>query len=290
MSDFINCGLSTWDSMVETAERRERGDQQPLAQDASMSGEFDGCGGKGTATLGEAIKLCKMGWQAGAELLARALDALPAGEEVLPDWQMDVAGAFPCVPAFIAGDPECVWHRQENRRIERRVLIAPPISYPAVIKDTQAMVYAKAVAAVVRAVEASGIQPAIYGICKNKPVLPVGMHNDIIMHAVCVRAFGDPLDLAKVAFSLHPSMLRRIHFAWRETHPVAAPIIGRNGYGSAQAHTVEDVRALLGDDIGCPIAVLPPLYEMARELTDSNLSNVINKFRGIVQAACEAAT
>jgi hypothetical protein len=68
----------------------------------------------GTRNLAHALEMARDGWQDGANSISKALDSLPAGVEVLPDWSLDVHGAFPCIPEFLSGTPDCMWRLERT--------------------------------------------------------------------------------------------------------------------------------------------------------------------------------
>jgi hypothetical protein len=253
---IINLGHHSWHDFVAHATKRLTA---PAIFGADSGSSEDGNAEfRGTSTLREAIELAVHGWQEGARAIAKVLDTLPPSSEVLPDWQLDVAGTICNVPAFIAGEPECMWNMSECKRNEHRVVLVVPGTYGGHIEQAEAQRYAIAVAAVVRSLEASGINPAVYSIPAT--VGHRGRGNRHIS-SVAVREFGEPLDLSKVATAFHPSFLRRVQFAWREMTPEAVTGgIANDGYGAASVPTRDEITALLGD-VG--YVVLAPSVQQA---------------------------
>lgn len=286
MASFVNVGVHSWHDFVATAARRIN--ESPVVG-AEASGTANHYGGwAGTDTLEEAVEMAQAGWQDGATAVAKALDSLPAGVEVLPDWRMSVQGAFPCIPEYLSGSPECMYRLEDNRRIAHRLSLIVPHAYSAAVKASQAMQYAKAVAALVRSLEAAGIDVAIYSVSTGHNKHVYGMPR--AMYAVVVREFGEPLDLAKVAFAFHPAMLRRIGFAWREITPAAADVgLARNGYAGTFPVTETDARTLLGD-VG-ELVIMEDLQDLARTsvlFSDSNLPLLIERLRVNIDKAIKA--
>lgn len=252
----LNLGHHSWHDYVSTAAKRIT--QKGAYGSDDRSTESDDGDFFGTPTLQHAVNLAINGWQEGAKAIAKTLDSLPPSQEVLPDWMLDVAGSIVNVPAFITGEPECMWRMSECKRNEHRVTLVIPGTYSGGVNQAGAQRYATAIAAVVRALEASGINPAVYSM----PVsIGHGGRGDRVISSISVREFGEPLDLAKVAMAFHPSFLRRIQFAWREITPAAASAgIGGDGYGRADVPTREEITSLLGD-VG--YVVLVPKVETA---------------------------
>ena len=220
----------------------------------------------GTSSMSEALRLARDGWQQGANEIAQTLDKLPAAIEVLPDWQLDVAGSICNVPGFIAGEPECMWAMSSYRRTESRMVLAVPGGYPGHIPADSAMNYAKAIAAIVRGLEASGINPAVYSIDTNSA------HGTQFIWGVVVRDFGEPLDLAKIAFAYHPSFLRRIVFGWMER--TAATIRATHAsYGHAEDLTNALLNTLL-PELPAMSVILPELYNCPLHDVDATIAKL----------------
>lgn len=282
-ADFVNLGVYTWAQYCARAEERVTQDALPGGDSASKKTN-GGDNWSGCRTLDDALRMTREGWQAGAQSLGKLLDHLTPAQDVLPDWSLDVAGAFPCVPAYLTGEPEAVWRMSDERKSVRRLALIVPGTYHAGNGADAIMVYAKAIAAVARAVEASGIDVAIYS-------LDVSKGNHIAAVAVSIRAYGEPMDLAKIAFAFHPAWLRRISFAWRERTKAACDVgIASCGYGYphiAEAHVAD---AVIGDRGALSVALtdVSTLNDRGM-LRESNLQELIELLRQDVDAAIKAA-
>jgi hypothetical protein len=197
---------------------------------------------------------------------------------------MAVQGAFPCIPEYLSGSPECMYRLEDNRRIAHRLALIVPHSYSAAVKGREAMQYAKAVAALVRSLEAAGIDTAIYSVSTGDNVTPA-------MYAVIVREYGEPLDIAKVAFAFHPAMLRRLGFAWREITPLATQCgLARGGYARTFPVTEENAREILGE-VG-QLVIMEDLQKLAERnkslLTEDRLPDLIERLRINIDTAIKA--
>lgn len=260
-------GLHSWDKLVDIASninsRRQSGAN---AQSVDGSQQFTG-----TRDMSEAVRLARDGWAKGTEQIAKTLDVLGTSEIVLPDWQLDVAGAFPCTPAFVAGEPECVWRRTDNLRDERRMTLVTPCGYPGMIDAKHAMNYAIGVAAVVRMLESQGIAVAVYSACISHDYT----------HGFVVRAHGEPMDLGKVAFSSHPSFLRRLNFAYIEQDK---DIYSNShcGYGGTTPESwgAERIRPLVGE---CGQLVILPLLWRGKDF--ATVEDSITAIQTAIQTA-----
>lgn len=268
---LVSFGHHSWHDFVSVAAKRANGPGAPGHGDSSIDGRDDF---HGTRNMQEAVDLALNGWMDGAKRIAKKLDTLPATSEVLPDWMLDVAGSIVNVPAFITGEPECMWRMSECKRDEHRVAIVVSGVYSGSVTSHQAMNYAVAIAATVRALEASGINPAVYMITTTTGRGDEEhFGNDTAGYSIAVREFGEPLDLARIAFAFHPSFLRRIQFGWQEMNSEAIKIgWGRGPYGSVGSISKEVTDKLLGD-IGY-VALLPALNAISSQHEDKMIATI----------------
>lgn len=256
-------GSHTWTDFVAKAARRITEKGAPGCGDYSSSkrlyGKFHA-----TPNLQAAIDLATNGWQAGAAGISTFLDSLPATADVLPDWTLEAVGSFPCIPAYLSGEPECMWRRQAEIRAERRLSVVVSATFGGSVEQESAQRYATAVTAVVRSLEASGIEPAVYAVNTTDPDTA---------YAITVRDFGTPLDLSRVAFAFHSDFLRRVQFAWQEMTPAAiARGKGYGTYGHCGTTTKEIVRHLLGD-IGYT-TIIPALNQLQYKDTEGMIKAI----------------
>jgi hypothetical protein len=245
-------GVQSWNEFVTEVSRRAKGGARGCGESSQRYGDSF----TGTNTFEDAIKLARDGWVEGAQQVAAQLDALPPEIECLPDWRLEPIGAMVCVPAVVSGEPECMWYREESARAGRQVAIVVYGSYSGCIPKSEAMNYACNLAALMRALEASGVDTALYITCAYQDY----------SQATVVREFGEPMDLAKIAFCMHPSYLRRLYFAYGElTADRVARGIGSSGYGGSAAggYIAPDAtfcEALIGPGNYC---CMPPLNTLA---------------------------
>lgn len=248
---LVNLGLHAWRDFIEKAQERVTMPALEGGGDASVNeGNLEWSGG---TDLAGAIHMARFGWQEGTKEISRLLDSLPPmTEECLPEWILEVAGVIPVVPVMLAGDPQCMLHREANFGAARRLALCIPCSYNCVIKAKQAINYATAIAAVVRAIEASGITVAVYGMAADRG-------SGRVVYGIVARDFSEPLDLAKIAFTFHAAFLRRVIFAWSERNERAiAAGIASQGYGSSVQLEPSDAAAMMGES-ECPRIVLPTM-------------------------------
>jgi hypothetical protein len=196
-------------------------------------------------TMAEAQRLARDGWQEGAERVQPLLDRVKTARptrRALSTW--DVAGAYPSIPRYLAGNP------LHMRRIAPTHRNAQPII--TLVSSTSASSWvdcstferlATAAAAIVDRLEDAGYRVEILAgrRCSNDGTgvrEATGENNakgnrcEMIFR---VKAAQDALDLARVTFGLgHPGVHRRILFAAGEMCPAFTPAIGSNqGYAVA---------------------------------------------------------
>lgn len=261
---MINLGVHAWHDYV--AKAAERLSAPPVYGAAQHSQDSD-TSHTGGVSFQQAIKMAVEGWPEGATKIAKALDSLPPSSESLPDWIMDVTGSICNVPAFVAGEPECMWNLTDNRRDERRLTLVVQASYGFWVSSEVAMNYAIALAANVRSLEASGINTSVVILAHRRhPADPDGVRS---AYGVFVREYGEPLDLAKIAFAFHPAFLRRVDMAWRERNERATTAGINNGsYGRPVPYDSAVVREVFAEDIG-QVAVI-------RGISELGVTNVIS--------------
>lgn len=265
--------------LYHEVKNRHKGEPLPGAGNSSQKEDSDFAG----ASWAEAMGMMENGWKDGASKVERMLEKVDASESPADGWSLEAGGSFPCVPAYLSGEPECMWQRVVTEQIKPRIAFVVPSVYPWTITAEQLVIYGTACAAIVRAVEAAGNDIAIYSVDATGPTYGTGKTT---CQGFIVRDFGVPLDTSIVAYAFHPAMLRRTLFAHRELTPTWVENGAANdGYGRADTKlTPEIIKACVGD-VSAAAAIIPSPYDISNELTEENLPNLIAKFRGIVETA-----
>lgn len=198
----------------------------------------------------DAVRMMRDGWQQGAQAIDAVMAQMPDAVALTDAWQLEAAGRFPCVPAFLSGDPECMWQTVESDSTKPRVCVVVSSEYPNYVDAQDVTVYGAAVGALVRTLEAAGHGVAVYTIMKSQR----GKGKQA--QAFIVRDFGQPLDTSIVAFAFHPMFSRRITFAvaevikeWRDAG------YGNGGYGCPQEADLADAVACLGEFPAVPVVL-----------------------------------
>lgn len=261
----------SWDAFLAGVERRMRGHNVSGGtysdnRDPSDTEWF------GTPTLRDALELAKDGWHEGTRQIAAQLDSLIPPAEGSPQWELQAAGVMVCIPAYLTGDMECMWRQEPETSAERRVTLITQLGYPAMLSAQHVMNYGIAVTAIMRGLEASGVSPALYAMHACTVRGDAGLY----FHGVMIRQHGEPLDLAKIAVSMHPCFSRRLDFAYREQSEGLAPI-GRVGYGHHGSRPWRHVDSAIPE---CGYRIVMP--DIAYDLDCSDLPKLIETLRKYV--------
>jgi hypothetical protein len=171
----------------------------------------------GTANWTEALDLVRKGWPEGREKMARAMSvaAQATNHATAPSMALDVAGAYPMIPAAVAGDPMNMvsFAPVEDRR---RPIVRLFVScvYSAGYSANAVMNYGAALMAYVDALEETGHRTEITMTYLSD------YRGQRIMPSVLAKRAEDALDVDRMAFVIaHPSFLRRLMFGLLETVP-----------------------------------------------------------------------
>jgi hypothetical protein len=190
-----------------------------------------GSGWAGTKDFPDMMELLEKGWPEGTGRIQTELAALSFQTAHQRDegtgWNMDVAGAFPCVASYLAGDFEYM-HAPDvdsQRAPTRRVFVDG--THPSRLDPHQVENFGLAVLAMVDAWEQAGesIELVWHYTAQNiKPVSRVSSKYKLAggWHSlqVTLKRAGEHFDMDRLSFVLaHPSMLRRAAFAVAEQIP-----------------------------------------------------------------------
>jgi hypothetical protein len=148
-----------------------------------------------------------------------------------------VAGSYVCVPAYVSGHPECMYHKEPGEA-PRRVRLVTSMSYPWYVSAASAMAYAQACAAYAAGLMARGYDVAITTLV----VCAAGGTVSIV--PVMVKEYSQEPDASRIAFSTHPAMLRRAMFACWEMDP-GVDVGQRNGGYGQPAYNPREVPAYI---------------------------------------------
>jgi len=164
-----------------------------------------------TGSLKSAIKLAREGWDSGMKQLDIEDGVLvDAGHKFNPHIQ----GALVNVPAYLEGQPDCMWELSEEREYNLEELdVVVPLCYSAYNSDKKIMSYCQSVVKLLNQKQTKHNVRVII-VTDNK-----GMENGLkrLVGRIVVKDFDERFVLNNVAFAFHTSFFRRLVFKWWET-------------------------------------------------------------------------
>lgn len=180
-----------------------------------------------TRSLEEAIDLARYGWEEGIDRIADLSERIEEQIErrtVRHGMVLHESGGEVDVPAYIAGEINCMWEWLEQHDKQKFLHLTVNISTPGNI-DTQSYIIAGAmVVAAVDALERTGRRVEVNVLSGIR-----GKKGGRLIFGTRVKDVDEHLDLGSVVFAVsHPSYLRRIEFAMLERMPYA----WREAYGA----------------------------------------------------------
>lgn len=160
------------------------------------------------------------GWPEGRKLLHEALAIVQPKPKIHPVISLEVAGAFPCVPAFNAGDPSCMFidPQADFHNTKPIVRIDYNNGSDYTVTAEQLMLRGAAVLSFANALETElGLSTELRIVTNSYSGW--GADKKWFRCSVVYKEAGQPLDLDRAAFALaHPSVLRRMILALVEQH------------------------------------------------------------------------
>lgn len=216
----------------------------------SVSNDYDFTG---TRTVEEAIDLARNGWAEGLAKMKLALESVSASSSALgvaPSYSLDVCGAFPLVPAALAGDPLNMWNPAPiNERARPILRIATSTALSSSYGVHEVFNYGAALVAVVDALEAAGFSVELM-TCRCNMASNSGHAGKRLTITTKIKGAGEPLDLERLAFCLgSASYNRRLHFGVVESRCDEGPWSHSYGQAATPKHGADldqDVTILAG--------------------------------------------
>lgn len=180
--------------------------------------------------LNDAAKLLRYGWPEGRKFMSDLLTLGRAATATInaPSHSLDVSGAYPFIPAAIAGDPMNMYDfNPEDSKARPVVRLYVGIVHSAIVPVNVINNIGGACLSLVDQMESAGYQMEIITYFTTK----CGSTNNFMVHTVKVKSAGTPLDLDRCAFALcNPAMSRRFAFAVQE-RTLGQETSTQRGYG-----------------------------------------------------------
>lgn len=201
----------SWPEFKAIAHKRESGELEGW-HNVSTTNRYGDRDWYGTYSLDEALQLAEHGW---AEGTAQILRNVPTGAisglaQLIPALHYDVAGEFPDVGAYCAGEPEhMVWQDADRADVQPVVKIAFAGSASCNVKGREIINYGIAALSYIDALQTSGRSVEIYWHSYLRDT-----KGAMCCLRVAINNTAAPIDADRLAFMLaHPSMFRRLGFA-----------------------------------------------------------------------------
>jgi len=173
-----------------------------------------------TDTYEQAIGLARTGWPEGRQKMVAGLDAsrLINQQARIKSEELDVAGAYPMVPAFIAGVPDCMVNIGEAEIAGTQIIrIVVNISFVAGVYDSTVINRGVAILSWVDRLEAEGKRVELIALRSTEGMSSATVNRFSLMFPL--KRADEPLEIDRAAFVLaHPDMLRRLMFSASESH------------------------------------------------------------------------
>jgi hypothetical protein len=164
------------------------------------------------ATFKQACAMLRDGWQEGAARVAALRDKINiARPHAMRLTRYSVAGSFPNVPRYLAGDPcNMLTKTRSVARTRPVITLVANMTGSCTLPKEVFINKAAVTAAVIDAIEEGGFSVHLIAIGPTE-----GGNNYTTTPVITVKAAGEHLDVARVAFALgHVAMFRAIVFTW----------------------------------------------------------------------------
>jgi hypothetical protein len=204
--------FDSWDRFVS-----EAGDETRAAWTSRRYSHRNGDGGwAGTPTFADALNMAaRTGWPKGRRLLTESLARVSPRPEAFRSIELSIAGAFPMVPVFCAGSPECmVIDPGSDLRHQKPIIrIDYQHNVSANVTPRDMMLRGAAVLSLANSLEARGFATELRITSRSIAQTKIMAYN------IVYKRPDEALDLDRAAFALaHPACRRRLGFAIYEQH------------------------------------------------------------------------
>lgn len=168
-----------------------------------------------TNSFEEANDLMRDGYDAGCENLYNRINVNKTSERRVND--LYVVGHTPCVPAFMTGNPMCMYRTQNIQVPSKEISIVYDTGVSSGVSSENMLSAASKVLSVINHLERNNYRCNIYvldGFWSRKP------SNCLYSCLIKIKSAYEQMNLMSVAYPLtHPSFPRRHIYKWTETVP-----------------------------------------------------------------------
>lgn len=211
--------FSSWADFVDSAADDSLYAWRKSGQRSSHDSEFDRRSGGwfATASFASALDMAlRRGWPEGREMLSESLALVSPRPETYPSIEFSVAGAFPCVPMFVAGDPECMVMDPAATLKAARPIVRIDYNHwiSAYVTPKDMMLRGAAVVSLADQLERRDFSTELRIVGNS------AANGKAFRYSIVYKRAGEPLDFDRAAFAIaHPSSMRRLAFAILEQIP-----------------------------------------------------------------------
>lgn len=228
-TDFVKC--ATDDSLYAWKHQRAS---------HVHSDRFKGSGSQlpwnGTSTWEECVTMAtRTGWPEGRAMLEDSLAIVRPRPEPYKSIELSVAGAYPMVPNYCAGDPECmVIDPGSDMRHSKPIIRIDFNNWThAGVTPKSMMLRGAAVVSLAETLERRGYSTEL----RIVGISSAGSTD--FKYTIVFKKAGETLDIDRAAFAIaHPAVMRRLCFALLEQHASAERDYGF-GYGRPTYKSVD---------------------------------------------------
>ena len=181
--------------------------------------------------LAKALEFARNGgnWEEGGKMVRettlKMADLRRTGR--VPSLDTDVCGFLPDVPAFLSGDPSCMWSEGEEDGVQAPILsIGVGVRAPSFATSEQKVNYGAAILSVVDELENKGVRVELWAVYANEK------GTDKTDFRVLIKAAEESWSPNSAAFALcHPAYHRRLMFRLAESFESLSRFTGSYGVG-----------------------------------------------------------
>lgn len=183
----------------------------------------------GTRSFEESLDLIENGYQQGAEKIKDVVDQVMEHYDPAPELQHGITGHFPDVPAFIAGDPECMFKYSDVDSKKNVYKIYFGSGASCAVSKERMFNFGAAMVKIVDKLESEKNTVELVS------VWPITRNEEYGTVSTVIKRAGDFVDISQLAYTMtHSSFLRRSLFAVMETFTENnGENILRSSYGTA---------------------------------------------------------
>ena len=173
----------------------------------------------GTKDFAQALDMAlRRGWPEGRKLLSESLVAIRPRPKVYESLEFEVAGAFPCVPMFCAGDPAFMISDPGASIRSAKPIVRIDYNHwvHAGVDINSMMLRGAAIVSLADTLERQGFSIELRIVGNSKEAYH---GRKTFRYSIVYKLAGEPLDLDRAAFAIaHPASMRRLAFAIMEQH------------------------------------------------------------------------